>query len=341
MKPNQKRQARSSLLVVVIFALNPALLFGGETAQQSSMKGFMERRGYQCIALKRTELNRFWVQGKLNGSKAVCMIDTGATYTALDSPKATKLKRVQKTKTSGRGLFGAAPSEIESVNIDSLQLEGVTISNVCARVRNLHAHHVVRTGSRIAQAGPDISEDLLIGMDLLEAMNAIMDCGGPAALYIRAQEPGEQLGRTMHQSFCQSGFAWIALTNLWGCFLVECRINEHPAQLLLDTGAPDTDLDLSQLKAFQLTVHGNLGTSSDVNAHKSELDYSIVDSFAIGAYERRNFPVGVVDLRLPNSSFAGTNQLPMAGALGVDLLGRAGALIDCAGQKLYLKLAAN
>jgi len=302
---------------------------------KNAMRSFMEQRGYLCIPLKHTDLNRFQLKGKLDGAAAVIMVDTGAPKTAVDGQKASHLERFRKQKTSGRGLFGYAPSEAQFVRIDMVQLEGIGISNVIAQVSDLR-HHEVHTGSRIPRSEPELGEDLLLGMDLLAALHVVMDCGA-AALYVRAALPGPELARSIDQSFCQSGYICIGLTNDGGWLLVDTAVNEKKAVFLLDSGAPVTQMDLNQLQAFQLATWGTIGRMSDINAHHSELSYVIVNSFKIGAYERRKFPVGVIDLHLANAFYEKSNQPPVLGMIGPDLLTRAGALIDCAGRKLYLR----
>jgi len=324
----------AGLVWSAILGTNSRQLFAAEDSK-NPMRSFMEQRGYLCIPLKHTDLNRFQLRGKLDGAAGVVVVDTGAPKTAVDRQKASNLERLRKQRTSGRGLFGYAPSEVEFVTIDSVQLEGISISNVTAQVSDLR-HREVHTGSRIPRPEPELGEDLVLGMDLLAALHGVMDCGA-AVLYVRAALPGPELARSIDQSFCQSGYVCIGLTGYGGWLLVDTVVNEKKAVFVLDSGAAVTQMDLNQLQAFQLANRGAIGRVSDINAHHAELSYVMVNSFKIGAYERRKFPVGVIDMHLPNAFFEKSNQPPVLGMIGPDLLTRAGALIDCAGRKLYLR----
>ena len=110
--------AVASLVWSAILGLNSLQLFGAEDSKKP-MRSFMERRGYLFIPLKYTDLNRFRLKGTLDGAGGVITVDTGAPITAIDKQKASKLKRLRKQRTSGRGLFGYAPGEVEFVTMKS------------------------------------------------------------------------------------------------------------------------------------------------------------------------------------------------------------------------------
>src|ERR1043166_5369106 len=226
--------------------LSLAAAQGSESAADS-LASFMAQRGYQKIAVERDVANQFLIKGKLNGVKSFFKVDTGASATAIDVQRATKLRRLGKEKDL-RGAFGFVGKKVPLVAIQSMQLDGVLVSNQMACVIDLHMDRQVYTGSRIPQSGPLSKADVILGSDFLAETQAFLDCGAPT-LYVRSEKPSPQLSESMDQSFKKSGWVCVPLEMYRGHLLVKGSVNTNETYFILDTGAASTLFDLTQLDA--------------------------------------------------------------------------------------------
>ncbi len=332
-RPGSGRFLAIVAMLTSCLILSPGTRAPGAETPETTLKGFMIQRGYAPVPMKWDSLNHLLVQGKINGSRAVIQLDTGCPQTILDGAKAAKLKRVNKVDGGG-GAHGSKLGARDVVVIPRMDLAGTVISNQSAQVMDLHMDREVRIGSLIPQNGLLDRKDLLLGLDFLVDTHAFLDCAG-ATLFLRAEEPAEQLARSMEESFRQSGYISVPL-QVGGHLVVRGSVNGKAANFILDTGTAASDLDINQLDKFRLAPNETILESKDIGGRTSDKSYARLASLKLGDYEQKNVVVGTSDLTGLRSPSQG-DEPPLLGLIGADLLWRARALIDCEGGKLYVK----
>src|SRR5438309_1885676 len=129
------RNVLVAILALVLF--DHRVTHAGET-RQVTLQDFLSKRGYEVMPLTRARDNCLFIDGKVNGRKVVILIDTGATVTAIDKTKATRIKRLEKLTKEMIGLFGIVATEESIVMIDNLQIGASGFEAQPAVVLNLH-----------------------------------------------------------------------------------------------------------------------------------------------------------------------------------------------------------
>src|ERR1041384_193064 len=82
------------------------LLTATSLARTATVEEFLTKRGYTAIPMKVNVIHHYVIDGKVNGRKALMMIDTGASYLAVDKSLASGLKPIAELPKKMYGLFG-------------------------------------------------------------------------------------------------------------------------------------------------------------------------------------------------------------------------------------------
>lgn len=121
--------------------------------------------------------------------------------------------------------------------------------------------------------------------------------------------------------------------------LVRALINDKPARLVVDTGAPVSAIALNRRKYFGLTslpVKSKLPTQLQINGGFNSV--AIARRFKLGALGLLDEPVVLIDLSSSTRAAKALNEAPIDGILGADILFPTSALVDCQTQMLILKI---
>jgi len=112
--------------------------------------------------------------------------------------------------------------------------------------------------------------------------------------------------------------------------LIEARVNELKANVLIDTGASRTLIDLNRLSYYEvdqrLQEYNKFCTGVGTDLLKSFLTY--IDSFSLGNKTLVNLEVIALDLDNLNKNYAVFDLPRIDLVLGSDILLRLGAVID-------------
>lgn len=121
-----------------------------------------------------------------------------------------------------------------------------------------------------------------------------------------------------------------------GYGVVEATVEGRPVRMVLDTGASCTILDAASLADLGLTgtPHDAPATGVGGGVQAQEVQ---VGAFDLGPRPLGARTLGVVDLTAVNDRLVSIGEQPVQGVLGVDVLRAEGALIDVAGEALYLE----
>ena len=142
------------------------------------LNDFLRPDGYTEVPLKRTSISDFEVQANVNGRRALCLVDTGAAVTLLDTSVSRragiKLKRTAYTV----GGAGGGRQQIAMGTVDTLRLDSLRVRNAIIAVSDISTG----TGGPQEPGKPPI--DGYLGADFLREKRAVIDCS-QMKLYLR------------------------------------------------------------------------------------------------------------------------------------------------------------
>jgi predicted aspartyl protease len=121
--------------------------------------------------------------------------------------------------------------------------------------------------------------------------------------------------------------------------IVRALINNKPARLVVDTGAPVSAIALSRRSYFGLTsipVRSNLPTQLQINGGLNSV--AIARRLQLGALGLIDEPVVLIDMSSSTRAAKALDEEPVDGILGADILFPTSALVDCQTQMLVLKI---
>jgi predicted aspartyl protease len=311
-------------LALALFVLGCIPASAAEQPARHSLENYLKRLGYEPIPLKRDHGNHLYVYGELEGKSRSIGVDTGCSMTVVDSSVARKLKTLGKL----------------GVQLDDSVLGTVTRTNMY--VMSIKIGSAMFTNqpawSRTLDAGGQYVGDCLLGCDFFFRNFCLIDCTGQK-LYVRATEPPPQAEEALGESLRRSGFHELKLGSASRLMMtVSGKANSEPIQLLLDTGAPWTQLDARQ--TGRLHIEKDLTTRQVAGIGKAGtawIDRTRLKSFDLGELSFANIDVGVVDLSGWKIGERGHRFSDVDGLLGADFLADHRALIDCHNRKLWLQ----
>ncbi|MBE7213097.1 MAG: aspartyl protease family protein [Gluconacetobacter diazotrophicus] len=288
--------------------------------------------GYQIVGLGRGRNNRLCFAATVNGVKGLMMVDTGAQATVLNATTYRPL-----LSEAARALPAGLP---RAVTLNGTRLPLAEAPDFHVGPANLGAVPVCMVPDRyLTDAGRGGEQgrvyDGLVGENVLRHYNAVIDCAR-LGLYLNL-DPARKLA--MAASFERAGWTRVPMTDTGHHFLVPCVVNGRRFRLVVDTGAPFTNLDLDLLKAAQvgsrtLGVRGGLLASST-----EEVSLVDLDRLQIGGYTATGVHMTATARSL--QAFGGAHDnapdQPILGLLGGDILASNRAVVDLGGRMLYLK----
>ena len=132
----------------------------------------------------------------------------------------------------------------------------------------------------------------------------------------------------------------IALSRSTGNHLfAPVRINEKPAWFAVDTGAALTIVDTTKAKALGLQYQGTeVQVPRQIEVNNRVVPVAHVDALEVGSTNLGSGPVALIDLKDFRGRLRETgNYVAMDGIIGLDIMQRYGAVIDCGNQRIYLQ----
>jgi predicted aspartyl protease len=287
-----------------------------EKPVRTSLPEQFARFGYQQIELQRTAENHLYLVGKLNGRRRSVLVDTGWSFTTVSTNAARKLPSSRDAGTEPH----------PSVLIEELKLGRRSFSNQPARVERM-----VFDG----QAAPF---EVVLGCDFLRRNFAVIDCLN-RRLYVRSRAPTEHEQDALEDTLSSRGFAAVGL-KLKIPLAITCpaRVNGQPVEMLVDTGAVWSALDVRQLDRLGLRALPTPAKVSGVGkAGTRGFAMAEAKSFALGDVTVKNANFAVMDLSDWGFAAPGKGLSEVQGILGGAELVANGVMIDCHSLKLWVQ----
>ena len=119
---------------------------------------------------------------------------------------------------------------------------------------------------------------------------------------------------------------------------VSVRVNNRPAWFAVDTGAALSIVDSSKAKLLGLSKStGVVRVPKQIEVNNRIVPVAVVDSLYVGRDYLGSGPVALIDLRDFQAKLRDSgHRVTMDGIIGLDILQRYNAVIDCRNQRIYL-----
>jgi hypothetical protein len=284
----------------------------------------LERDGYGFTELKRPQPNVLTVLATIDGRRANLVVDTGwsAEGITLERDYAQRLhlatepvKRFGQA-AGGKELSGVTKGRSEKVSIGNVEIHGVPLF-----FGNFGSFQKSEMEIAVGNAG-------YLGAGFLRACSGIVDLHN-LRLYLRP--PGTGHRAMIGAALKEAGLAEVpfAITQNNVC-IVEVEINGAPGKMILDTGDYLAEADSRFASQMKVAAYNTNTGSIDAAGVQERTHLAHLRSFKIGGVNVR-----APDLRLGTFAAYSATGGKLIGALGMDILGRNGAIIDLGQQKLY------
>jgi predicted aspartyl protease len=277
------------------------------------------------VSLSRSTGNHLFVPVRVNNRQAWFAVDTGAALTIVDSNKAKMLG------LASNGVV-EVPKEIEVNNrtvpvalVQSLYMGAENLGSGPVALIDLRDFRTKLRGS-----GNRVSMDGIIGLDILQRYNAVIDCRNQR---IFLQTPGADLRSIVRYAKKNRYKAVPMRITHSGALEVEGRIGTNLYSLVVDTGGFATLIPIQVARQNGIPVIGTTVNAKGIHSKERPVGVTIAQQFDLGKYPLGPALIGVT--ALPQ----GPDDLrhPFGGLIGADFFFEHGGIIDIGKQTLYFK----
>ena len=283
---------------------------------------------FEVLPLTRSWQNQLLVHARINGKPAVLMVDSGAPATLISS-KRREILHLEKIGThSGLPTSVIVNGVADKLAIlHNLELGGLDIVDMPVVLTN------VSSPPRVAKMVREKEIDGILGVDVLFATKAVMDCKDQVLILNRYPEIA-----TNETALDLRGFHKMPIYVSDGYNLfVNSSINGKRTQLLVDTGAVVTTLHRPLIRQLRIPCYATSITSSGINRKEDEVDVARIRRLSVGSINVYEKAIGVADLKWLFPESGSPESRPIAGLLGAELLKAHHGIIDFGTRTLYLK----
>jgi predicted aspartyl protease len=312
-------------VLLAFFIAAPGALAADQWARLS-LGGQFARLGWEPIALRRTEENHLCLSGRLNGQRQSVLVDTGWSFTTVSTNAARQLKTQADPGATSRDPFFRPNEQAAAVLLDRLKLGPVEFVNQPALAQNL-----VFNGRRAPF-------DVVLGCDFLIRNFGVVDCLN-RRLYVRHVGPSEQQQAELEATLRRSGFVAVPLHGQTPLTLAgPARVNGEPLEMLVDSAAPWTCVDVRQVERLRLKPTASPAKLTGVGRTGTHrVGVATVKSFRLADVEVKLANVAVLDLADWGLAAPDAALSEVQGLLGGEMLAAMSAVIDCHASRLWLK----
>lgn len=120
-------------------------------------------------------------------------------------------------------------------------------------------------------------------------------------------------------------------------YAVKMKINGKTGRFILDTGASNTCIAISEAAYFKLNTTESKVKATGAGTNNMPTLTSKKNKINIGKWKSNKASVIVIDLSHVNEALANHSASTVSGILGADILKKGKAIIDYENHRLYLK----
>lgn len=280
--------------------------------------------GYHAIELKRWE-DAIGVEAKVNGKPERVRIGSGTSASYVFHSLTNSLRKFDPTtQVLGDEIFGGLIQQglVQTSNVflvDRLELGPISFSN-------LPVEALPRAERPLKQAR------LALAADFLKRQHALLFVWTKPLLFIRTQPLNPEQQRAFTDLLGNLGYAETELQPFKGAWTAPVKINGETIPLRVNTAYFATTLSAAagkRLKLRVLTDFGLVDTSSGPAAVRTVR----AKELELGSLKLRSFSFCTHYVDPP---LVGSTNVVEDGTVGVDVLSRGKAIMDCSRNKLYV-----
>jgi len=256
------------------------------------------------------------------------MVDSGAPATLLS------LKRRADFHLEGVGANSGLPTSVivngvadKLAIVHNLRLGALTIVDIPVVLTD------VSSPPRVAKMVREQAIDGILGVDVLFATKAVLDCQEQVLILNRYPEVGGAENALDLRGFHKMHMSVSEGYNLF----VNSSINGTRTKLLVDTGAVVTTLHLPFVRQLRIPHYETSITSSGINRREDAVQVARVRKLSVGSVDVFGKAIGVADLNWLFPENSSRRSQPVGGLLGAEFLKSHHGIIDFGTQTLYLK----
>lgn len=135
-----------------------------------------------------------------------------------------------------------------------------------------------------------------------------------------------------------NGYTRVEMVRLpTGHFSIGGSANDISLDLIVDTGASHTVLDVERARRFDLATEDRGRRATGIGLENQRVASGRLENVAIGSVRFETLPVTVIDLTQVNQVLRSFGNPPVDGIVGADLLMSQKAVIDYGSLSLYFK----
>jgi predicted aspartyl protease len=278
------------------------------------------------ITLSRSTGNHLFVAVRVNNRPAWFAVDTGAALSIVDSNKA-KLLGLSKSNRVVR-----VPKQIEVNNrivpvavVDSLYVGPDNLGSGPVALIDLRDFRAKLRGS-----GHPVSMDGIIGLDILQRYNAVIDCRNQRIYLVDPGKDGQSIIKVAKKG--RYNAVPMRITHS-GALEVEGRIGHNRYSFVVDTGGFATLVPSQVARQNGIPVIGTTVNAKGIHSKERPVGVTIAPEFDLGKYSLGPALVGVTGLP------EGPDDLryQFGGLIGADFFFERGGIIDVGSKTLYFK----
>jgi predicted aspartyl protease len=276
--------------------------------------------------LSRSTGNHLFVSVRVNNRPAWFAIDTGAALSIVDSNKA-KLLGLSKAL----GLV-QVPKQIEVNNrivpvamVDSLYVGSDNLGSGPVALIDLRDFK-----AKLRDSGHRVTMDGIIGLDILQRYNAVIDCRNQR-IYLTV--PGEDAQAILKNTKRGRYNAVPMRITHSGALEIEGRIGRNRYSFVVDTGGFATLVPTEVAKQNGIPVIGTTVNAKGIHSKERPVGVTIAPEFDLGQYALGPALIGVTALPEGPEDL----RYPFGGLIGADFFFERGGIIDVGSKTLYFK----
>ena len=291
-----------------------------------SVKASQQEPPTSGITLSRSTGNHLFVSVRVNNRPAWFAVDTGAALSIVDSNKA-KLLGLSKSNRVVR-----VPKQIEVNNrivpvavVDSLYVGPDNLGSGPVALIDLRDFRAKLRGS-----GHPVPMDGIIGLDILQRYNAVIDCRNQRIYLVDPGKDGQSIIKVAKKG--RYNAVPMRITHS-GALEVEGRIGHNRYSFVVDTGGFATLVPSQVARQNGIPVIGTTVNAKGIHSKERPVGVTIAPEFDLGKYSLGPALVGVTGLP------EGPDDLryQFGGLIGADFFFERGGIIDVGSKTLYFK----
>src|ERR1700758_1777278 len=277
-------------------------------------------------SMSRSTGNHLFVTVRVNNRPAWFAVDTGAALSIVD---ATKARTLGLSKELG---LVRVPKQIEVNNrivpvavVDSLYVGRDYLGSGPVALIDLRDFR-----ARLRDSGHRVTMDGIIGLDILQRYNAVIDCRNQR---IYLADPGKEAGATIKVGRKGRYNAVPMRITHSGALEVEGRIGRNRYSFVVDTGGFATLVPTEVARQNGIPVIGTTVSAKGIHSKERPVGVTIAPEFDLGKYPLGPAVIGVTGLPEGPEDL----RYPFGGLIGADFFFERGGIIDIGSKTLYFK----